>query len=297
MTYKELVDRIKDIAWKHNMIVDFGYGNLSDIKVRAEGEDGNSEADYPYLFLNPTNHTRTQQSITYRFNMIIMDLTHDDNYLKVQSEAMQYIDDVVSRLRFGYSDSPDVLLNYSVTPFKERFQDEVAGMTAVLEIEIANPLVYCDTPFTDNFSNLIVWLGKEESQVLVPGGSGTDYITIPPEGRFINEINGPSAWWNVNRIQVGEDGYRGRVELKYTMRFVPDSGTFIAGPIIFGPNGGVADEIVGFPSEYDTNYHDVTQVWEDLTLTSGPWYFFAATNQPGDEYDLELTNVDIKLYR
>ena len=146
MTYQELVDRIKQVTFDHKMLVDFGYGQLSDIKVRSEG--GNPEqADYPYLFLNPTTHQRTQQTIIYNFNMIVMDMVKDDNFLKIQSEAQQYIDDVIAYLRFGFTDKPDIQLGYSLTPFKERFQDEVAGMTATIQIVIPDPINNCITPF------------------------------------------------------------------------------------------------------------------------------------------------------
>lgn len=146
MTYQELVDRIKQVTFDHKMLVDFGYGQLSDIKVRSEG--GNPEqADYPYLFLNPTTHQRTQQTIIYNFNMIVMDMVKDDNFLKIQSEAQQYIDDVIAYLRFGFTDKPDVQLSYTLTPFKERFQDTVAGMTATLQIVIPDPINNCITPF------------------------------------------------------------------------------------------------------------------------------------------------------
>ena len=146
MTYQELVDRIKQVTFDHKMLVDFGYGQLSDIKVRSEG--GNPEqADYPYLFLNPTTHQRTQQTIIYNFNMIVMDMVKDDNFLKIQSEAQQYIDDVIAYLRFGFTDKPDVQLSYSLTPFKERFQDTVAGMTASIQIVIPDPINNCITPF------------------------------------------------------------------------------------------------------------------------------------------------------
>jgi len=147
MTYKEIVDRIKQVTFDHKMLVDFGYGQLSDIKVRSEG--GNpDQADYPYLFLNPTTHQRTEQSITYNFNMIVMDMVLDDDFLKIQSEAQQYIDDVIAYLRFGFTDRPDVSLTFSLTPFKERFQDTVAGMTATLSIIVPDAINNCITPYS-----------------------------------------------------------------------------------------------------------------------------------------------------
>jgi hypothetical protein len=140
MTYKEIVDRIKEVVDGHLMLSDFGYGNLSDIKANNEG---NESADYPYAFLNPTNHSRSGQAVTYRFNLIVMDMVLDNDYLKIQSECQQYIDDILGNLRFGYNDQVDLTLNVTLTPFKERFQDEVAGMTATLEIVIPNRLSDC----------------------------------------------------------------------------------------------------------------------------------------------------------
>ena len=148
MTYKQIVDRVQEIVYRHKMLVDFGYGNLSDIKTRSQDEAGNGEADYPYVFLNPQQHTRTQSAIQYRFNMIVMEMAATDlDTLEVQSDCQQYIDDILAELKYGYTDTPEVLLNVTLTPFKERFQDTVAGMTATLIIEVPAPLNQCIAPF------------------------------------------------------------------------------------------------------------------------------------------------------
>jgi len=188
MTYIELVDRIERICDNHQMIRDFGYGALSDLKtVNREVNETVSWADtayvesltnYPYVFLNPTQSTRSSNTITYRFNMIVMDLVNDRYvpgptdtepagpayrpYLQIQSDCQQYIDDIMAGLRFGlYNDAPfdspskfdpemDIQVSYNLTPFKERFADTVAGMTATLEIEVAQPLNKCIAPYPIN---------------------------------------------------------------------------------------------------------------------------------------------------
>jgi hypothetical protein len=185
MTYIELVDRIERICDYHQMIRDFGYGALSDLKtVNRETNETVSWADtpyvesltnYPYVFLNPTQSTRSSNAITYRFNMIVMDLVNDRYvpgpydtepagpayrpYLQIQSDCQQYIDDIMAGLRFGlYNDASfetevkfdpemDIQVSYNLTPFKERFADTVAGMTATLEIEVAQPLNKCIAPY------------------------------------------------------------------------------------------------------------------------------------------------------
>ena len=150
MTYKELVDSIGAVVAQHYILQDFGYGALTDIKTVDEG----TRVNYPYAFLNPTQSTRTGQTITYRFNLIVMDVAQEDptngfaNYLKVQSDCQQYIDDILANLRFSTPLKDfDLTLNVNLTPFKERFQDTLAGMTATLEIEIPLPINNCITPY------------------------------------------------------------------------------------------------------------------------------------------------------
>lgn len=149
MTYKEIVNRIQEVVQDHEILADFGYGALTDIKT----VDEDTRVNYPYAFLNPTQSTRTGQAVTYRFNLIVMEVVQDDptqkfsGYLKAQSNCQQYIDDILSRLRFHYTDQVDLTLNVSLTPFKERFQDTVAGMTATLEIVVPERLNECIAPF------------------------------------------------------------------------------------------------------------------------------------------------------
>jgi hypothetical protein len=152
MNYKEIVDRLREIVFRHKMLVDWGYGDLSDIKVKSQNDTdkGSDGADYPYAFLNPGQHSRLENSMIYRFNLIVMEMSTDDTdrVIEVQSNCMQYINDIVAMWHFGYqTDRTEITLSYSVIPFKQRFQDTVAGMTASIEITVADPLDNCLTPF------------------------------------------------------------------------------------------------------------------------------------------------------
>ena len=184
MTYKEIVDKISFICREHDIIREFGYGAISDLKtlntehnvtVVDNSPYTESQTLYPYVFLNPTQSTRTSQMIAYRFNMIVMDTVlpnglelitnnpgdidqKDPPYgqvLQVQSDCQQYVDDIIARLRFGnpsninekYDPSIDVQLTVNLTPFKERFADTVAGMTATLEIQVTKPINECIAPY------------------------------------------------------------------------------------------------------------------------------------------------------
>ena len=153
MTYKEIVDSVAQAVADHKILRDFGYGAITDIKT-VNTDQESTTVDYPYVFLNPTQGSRNGQAITYRWNLIAMDVVQEDpdntylNYLKVQSDCQQYVDDILAYLRFSTPLKDfDLTLNVQLTPFKERFQDSVAGMTATLEVEIPQKLDNCLTPF------------------------------------------------------------------------------------------------------------------------------------------------------
>ena len=145
MTYKQIVDNIKQIVTDHYILADFGYGQISDIK---NGSD-DTEADYPYAFLNPGTHTRGERSIIYRFNLIVMDMYVGDHFLTAQSQCQQYIDDILAELKYNNGNVYDININASLTPFKERFQDVVGGMTATIDIEVPQKLNLCIAPIND----------------------------------------------------------------------------------------------------------------------------------------------------
>jgi hypothetical protein len=149
LQYEKLVRDISQIVSDHFFLKDFGYGNLSDIKVRSEQTTDRS-ADYPYLFLNPTTHSRTPNALTYNFNTIIMDIVNtEDDYLKIHSECSEYMDDILARLKLEYRYAIGENINYTV--FKERFIDEVAGVTVNLSITLPKPLDSCVAPFIPPF--------------------------------------------------------------------------------------------------------------------------------------------------
>jgi hypothetical protein len=149
MNYIDVVNLIKTIVSQHVFINDVGYGEISDIKHRSE-QTITASADYPYLFINPTFHSRRPNEMIYRFNLIVMDMVDikTDDFLLKQSQCQQYIDDIISEL---YTNYRLTINDISYTPFKERFQDDVAGMTATLSISILKPLNNCIVPIIPPF--------------------------------------------------------------------------------------------------------------------------------------------------
>ena len=70
--------------------------------------------------------------------------------LAIQSQCQQYIDDILAILYYDFQDQPEVMrTNLTYTPFNERFQDDVAGMTVNLQIEVPAPLNACIAPYNN----------------------------------------------------------------------------------------------------------------------------------------------------
>ena len=209
MNYKDVVNRIQESVEKHKMLVDFGYGQVSDIKTRAQGTEGEvNDADYPYLFLNPTQHTRTQQQITYNFNMIVMDMAREEeaheyqNSLNIQSDCIQYIDDIVARLYYFYKDQPEVSMDLNYTPFYERFQDNLAGATATLSITVPNGINECIAPFNNDILINRVFVNIKECPAFntaFRAGNPAAYPGYPVSGQyneFFAKYDEPGAFVN-----------------------------------------------------------------------------------------------------
>jgi len=157
MTYQELLNAFKQFAADHKQIMSWGYGQISDIEHPIDPATGQLKSrDYPYLFLNPTNHTFTQGTVTYRFNAIAMQLTDDrieaidfsgvDSVIKAQSDAQQILADFLAWLEYTDQIDSQIVRTTQLTPFRERFNDTVAGMTAAIEIQFRNSLDLCDAP-------------------------------------------------------------------------------------------------------------------------------------------------------
>jgi len=260
MNYNEIVNRFKEIVQDHTMLQDFGYGQISDIKTRSEGGAEAEGVDYPYLFLNPGTHNRTQNSISYSFNMIIMDMAREEeageyqNFLNIQSDCIQYCDDVIARLYYYYKDQPEVSFSITYTPFYERFQDDLAGATATISIEVPTAINECIAPYErlllNTFTN--------------PNVNGTNDFHSAFRAGAEDKVNYPEYDWQFNEF---EPYFSGEGEFDYKNR---------RSPLVINDNPNGQGE--GLVPYFDSGSRRVI--------------IPAGYNQPVRlDYDMELTNV------
>ena len=146
MTYKDVLDDLFDIISRHKMIQTVGYGPLSDIKVPKDG----AETNYPYAFIRPTNYTIGKNQMTYRFDLIMMEMCNDtdEEIIKAQSDCHQYLKDILAELYYNM-EKYDFSLNNSITVFQEKYDDVVSGATLQLELVVRDALDDCIAPFVN----------------------------------------------------------------------------------------------------------------------------------------------------
>ena len=147
MTYKDLVDRLLIIANSHDIVELVGYGNISDIEV----PDNESPPDYPYVFFNPVNISNDRREFNLTMNLIAMTQVKDkeQNEIDGQSICVGIIQDIVATFIYDTGNIDpliDVVTPFTITPFKERFQDDVVGATATLTINYGKAIDGCNLP-------------------------------------------------------------------------------------------------------------------------------------------------------
>ena len=155
MTYRDVLSDLTNLLDRHKMIQTWGYGNLSDLVAPFKKDDktGNDtivyDIDYPYAFLQPLQHNLQKGKVTYNFNLIMMEQCENDPQpiINAQSNCQQYIQDVLAEIYYNFEQKYDFTLNSSLSPFKEKYDDTVSGMTANISIEVPMILNDCIAPF------------------------------------------------------------------------------------------------------------------------------------------------------
>jgi hypothetical protein len=103
----------------------------------------------------PGVHQTGGNADTYNFDMIALDLLPIKeiemdglpNYLRIQSDAVLYLKDLLAQLVYSTDQVWDIKAQGTITPFKEKFDDWVAGATLKLSITVPGGLNKCVVPY------------------------------------------------------------------------------------------------------------------------------------------------------
>lgn len=132
MTYLELINTIKDIASNqaniHSTVDQFTDLNRED-------------TSYSAIVLQPREHTRTNDLMTYRFYLGYVDrlVNTKDNALEIESTGITIINNIINTLNNNLDIANVFTSQYIV--FTQRFLAECAGVYADLSVTI--PVTDC----------------------------------------------------------------------------------------------------------------------------------------------------------
>lgn len=146
-TYNNIVADLQQIAADHKQIKFFGTGELWEVN----GDPKNS-GEYAQLWMVPVSATLSPQTMTYQIRLLCFDLVNkgEDNENDVLSDTLQILADVVRIFRYradnGDIDEYSVPFDPFMEPFTERFADDVAGWSGIVQVEVPLYSNDCNIP-------------------------------------------------------------------------------------------------------------------------------------------------------
>lgn len=152
LNYKQILADFSSIAYHHEQIKSFGFGDLSQCTNDLQTKQ---EPKYTRMYMVPGDSLFNQNHIHYKFSIIIMDRVDNDlkNLKDVMSDTLEIAKDIWTILYQSYTAEqgnftwyfqPDE--NPDIVPFTERFETILGGWT--MNISVMMPFDYnsCTPP-------------------------------------------------------------------------------------------------------------------------------------------------------
>lgn len=222
ITYKQILTYFSSIAYYHEQINSFGFGDLTQC---TEDIVTKKTPKFTRLYLVPENVEFNDNHIHYNFAVVIMDQLNDDlsNMDDVMSDTLEIAMDVWTVFWQSYTaeqgDFSDIIMGDwepDTHPFIERFDMVVGGWT--MHLKMSAPFDYnrCDLPIIDDYGFpqdesyssykqiLIDWkrFAEAHQQVQSYGFGPAEQLTMDLETK--KEPKYPRLYFIPNRTRINE---------------------------------------------------------------------------------------------
>ncbi|MCK9308690.1 MAG: hypothetical protein M0P99_00275 [Candidatus Cloacimonetes bacterium] len=144
-TYYSVINSFRSIIESHPAVQSFRIGPISSVEL-PDNELPN--ITYPYIHLVAQPSTLGMSTTIFEFDMIIMDLVDAEDLdlqIRAQSQMLEIGRDIIAK--YTMTDWGTYRFNISmplrITPFVERFINDVSGWTFQVRIEALTPLDNC----------------------------------------------------------------------------------------------------------------------------------------------------------
>jgi len=147
----DIVDKLKDRLRTNPNVFTVTYGDITEV-------DLNKTTIFPLTHLNITNVVFNGSVMNFTLQILSLDIVDynkdaptkdvingNDNLQDVYNSQLQVINDVIEQLRRGdmFSDRLQLLEAPSAEPFKDRFENELAGWGVNITISMPNEISIC----------------------------------------------------------------------------------------------------------------------------------------------------------
>ncbi len=146
-----IVDKLKDRLRTNPNVFTVTYGDITEV-------DLNKTTIFPLTHLNITNVVFNGSVMNFTLQILSLDIVDynkdaptkdvingNDNLQDVYNSQLQVINDVIEQLRRGdmFSERLQLLEAPSAEPFKDRFENELAGWGVNITISMPNEISIC----------------------------------------------------------------------------------------------------------------------------------------------------------
>lgn len=148
--FYRVLDTIKDTLQADTNCNTVTYGDITQI-------DLSKQTIFPLSHIIVNSVTSGENIMTFNISILAMDIVDvskdevtdifvgNDNEQDVLNTQLTVLNKVIQKLRIGslYSDKYQVQGDVSLEPFRDRFENQIAGWTATMDIIIENDVNVC----------------------------------------------------------------------------------------------------------------------------------------------------------
>ena len=167
-TYNNAIDTLKSLGEQHEQIATTTTGDIWKIDLAKN-------TLFPLFHINPVNVETGQSSLTYNFQLFVMDsVTEKENWTEANIQSANYLSNeqevtssclqicvvIISMMRHskwqgaGELDIDDPVYftegEYTLEPFQERFDSLLTGFVFSIGIVVQNDFQACTIPVANN---------------------------------------------------------------------------------------------------------------------------------------------------
>jgi hypothetical protein len=148
-TYKQLIEAFEQICLDQMSVKHFQVGELSDVDMQTNLE---TFQRFPFVFLIPRLSSMDRfGKLTLGFTMIVADIAKNEEDLQrnTHNNTLMIMQDIFSKVIMSPPSSVDweIQTPINIVPFVERFNNNLAGWSAEINVIIQSPFNLCDAAF------------------------------------------------------------------------------------------------------------------------------------------------------